>query len=183
MPGCVKLTCFRPSTVANVAASATAVQKKGGIPRGLGLRSRQLPLFPLPSLQLSRFRSTHFVEEPEQLVSIGMWKRVIIIVEVLRSALRERLKLLAENLALRHQVMVLKRSVSRPKIRESDRLLWVLYSKFVVEWQDLVGFVQVRTVTQWRNPYTERLIGSIRRDCLKHVIVLGEEHLRSLLRS
>ena len=64
MPGCVKLTYFHPSTVANVAASATAVQKKGGIPRGLGLRSRQLPLFPLPSLQLSRFRSTHFVEEP-----------------------------------------------------------------------------------------------------------------------
>ena len=78
-----------------------------------------------------------------------MWKWVTIIVEVLGSALRERSKLLAENLALRHQVMVLKRSVSRPKIRESDRLLWVLYSKFVVEWQDLVEFVQVRAFTQW----------------------------------
>ena len=30
-------------------------------------------------------------------------------------------------------------------------------------------------------PYAERLIGSIRRDCLDHVIVLGERHLRRVL--
>ncbi len=35
----------------------------------------------------------------------------------------------------------------------------------------------------WQNPYVERLIGSIRRECLGHVIVLGEEHLRRILRS
>ena len=34
----------------------------------------------------------------------------------------------------------------------------------------------------WQNPYVERLIGSIRRECLDHVIVLGEDHLRGLLR-
>ena len=33
----------------------------------------------------------------------------------------------------------------------------------------------------WQNPYVERLIGSIRRDCLDHAIVLGETHLRRLL--
>ena len=33
----------------------------------------------------------------------------------------------------------------------------------------------------WQNPYVERLIGSIRRECLDHVIVLGEEHLRRIL--
>jgi putative transposase len=33
----------------------------------------------------------------------------------------------------------------------------------------------------WQNPYVERLIGSIRRDCLDHVIVLHERHLRRLL--
>ncbi len=32
----------------------------------------------------------------------------------------------------------------------------------------------------WQNPYVERLIGSIRRECLDHVIVLGEAHLRRL---
>ena len=33
----------------------------------------------------------------------------------------------------------------------------------------------------WQNPYVERLIGSIRRECLDHVIVLHEHHLRRLL--
>src|SRR5262249_3092705 len=32
------------------------------------------------------------------------------------------------------------------------------------------------------NPYAERLIGSIRRECLDHVIVLSEEHLRRILK-
>ena len=35
----------------------------------------------------------------------------------------------------------------------------------------------------WQNGHTERLIGSIRRDCLDHVVVFGEQHLRHLLRS
>jgi transposase InsO family protein len=35
----------------------------------------------------------------------------------------------------------------------------------------------------WQNPYVERLIGSICRECLDHVIVLHERHLRWLLTS
>lgn len=33
----------------------------------------------------------------------------------------------------------------------------------------------------WQNPYAERLIGSLRRDCLDHVIVLDEVHLLRML--
>ena len=33
----------------------------------------------------------------------------------------------------------------------------------------------------WQNGYAERLIGSIRRECLDHVIVLGEANLRRIL--
>jgi transposase InsO family protein len=33
----------------------------------------------------------------------------------------------------------------------------------------------------WQNPYVERLIGSIRRECLNHVIILHERHLQRLL--
>jgi len=35
----------------------------------------------------------------------------------------------------------------------------------------------------WQNPYCERLVGSIRRECLDHFIVLNERHLRRILRS
>src|SRR5664279_1671009 len=40
-----------------------------------------------------------------------------------------------------------------------------------------------RAAIAWQNGYCERLIGSIRRDCLDHVVVFGERHLRHLLRS
>ena len=33
----------------------------------------------------------------------------------------------------------------------------------------------------WQNGFAERLIGSIRRECVDHVIVLGEAHLRRIL--
>ena len=35
----------------------------------------------------------------------------------------------------------------------------------------------------WQNGFVERLIGSIRRECLDHIVVLGEAHLRGILRS
>jgi transposase InsO family protein len=35
----------------------------------------------------------------------------------------------------------------------------------------------------WQNPYAERVIGSFRRECLNHVIVMSESHLRQILRS
>ncbi len=33
----------------------------------------------------------------------------------------------------------------------------------------------------WQNPYAERGIGSIRRECLDHIVVIGERHLRGIL--
>jgi Integrase core domain len=35
----------------------------------------------------------------------------------------------------------------------------------------------------WQNSFAERLIGSIRRECVDHVIALGEQHLRRVLKS
>ena len=43
--------------------------------------------------------------------------------------------------------------------------------------------VPIAPRSPWQNPYCERLIGSIRRECLNHMIVLGEAHLKRILKS
>ena len=54
-----------------------------------------------------------------------------------------------------------------------DRRPWCLG----VPHQNAVG----DQVSPWQNSFAERLIGSIRRECLNHVLVLGEQHLRRIL--
>jgi putative transposase len=46
-----------------------------------------------------------------------------------------------------------------------------------------LGITDRRTAPRapWQNPYVERLIGSMRRECLDHIIVLNERHLRRVL--
>ena len=48
-----------------------------------------------------------------------------------------------------------------------------------------MGIEEVLTApaSPWQNSYCERLIGSIRRECLDHVIILSERHLRRVLHS
>ncbi len=47
-----------------------------------------------------------------------------------------------------------------------------------------MGIEEIVTAAQapWQNPYAERLIGSIRRECLDHLLVLNEGQLRHILR-
>lgn len=44
-----------------------------------------------------------------------------------------------------------------------------------------IGEVKTAPRSPWQNPYVERLIGTLRRECLDHVVVLNETHLRRLL--
>ena len=46
-----------------------------------------------------------------------------------------------------------------------------------------MGIAELLTAPQspWQNPFAERLIGSVRRECLNHVLVLSERHLRRIL--
>ena len=50
---------------------------------------------------------------------------------------------------------------------------------------DAMGIDEVLTAPRspWQNPYVERLIGSMRRECVDHVVVLNERSLQRILRS
>ena len=54
-----------------------------------------------------------------------------------------------ENLALRHQLLVLQRSVARPRLSRWDRIFWVWLSRVWVGWRSTLAFVQPATVLAW----------------------------------
>ena len=54
-----------------------------------------------------------------------------------------------ENLALRQQLAVLRRTVTRPHLRLRDRLFWILLSKGWREWRTALIVVQPDTVVRW----------------------------------
>ena len=56
------------------------------------------------------------------------------------------------------------------------------------QFQQRIGNMDIEEVkiaprSPWQNPYVERVIGSIRRDMIAHVVVLNERHLLRVLRS
>src|SRR5437773_2700496 len=59
-------------------------------------------------------------------------------------------QLALENLALRQQLAVYKRTASRPTLRRSDRLLWVWLSRVWTGWRNALVIVAPDTVLRWR---------------------------------
>jgi putative transposase len=72
-----------------------------------------------------------------------------VIVALLRGVLASRSALLAENLALRQQLGVLRRSVKRPRLRRRDRVFWVWLSRLWRGWRSCLMLVQPATVIRW----------------------------------
>lgn len=72
-------------------------------------------------------------------------------------------------------------SASRYLLRDRDGS----YGEKFSEAAQRLGTRELLTAAQspWQNPYVERLIGSIRRECLDHDIVLNESGLPRILRS
>ena len=60
-----------------------------------------------------------------------------------------------------------------------------IYGEFFQQRIGHMGIEEVKIAPRipWQHPYCERVIGSIRRECLDHVIVLNEQHLHRVLRS
>ena len=63
--------------------------------------------------------------------------------------LRDRQELVVENLALRHQLEVLTRNRSRPRLRAGGRLLWSWLSRLWFGWRSHIVIVQPDTVVRW----------------------------------
>jgi transposase InsO family protein len=69
----------------------------------------------------------------------------------------------------------------RYMIRDPDRI----YGAVVTRRLRAMGIRDkpIAPASSWQNGFAERLIGSVRRECLDHIIVLGEAHLRRILKS
>ncbi len=70
-------------------------------------------------------------------------------------------------------------SAPRYLLRDRDGVYGVDFRKRVAG----LGIAEVLSAPRspWQSPYVERVIGSIRRECLDHVVVLHQRHLHRLL--
>jgi len=66
-------------------------------------------------------------------------------------------------------------------LRDRDRIYGTAFRQRVQHMG--IEEVVIARRSPWQNPYVERLIGSIRRECLDQVIILHERHLQRLLTS
>jgi putative transposase len=66
-----------------------------------------------------------------------------------RSLFASRISLATEILVLRQQLLVLNRTVKRPKLRWRDRLFWVCLSRLWKDWREALIIVNPETVIKW----------------------------------
>ncbi len=72
-----------------------------------------------------------------------------VFLQALRSCFRTRLALQAENLALRHQIIVLQRGRKRLPLNAADRFLWVCLSRLWAGWRSALAVFKPETVIRW----------------------------------
>jgi hypothetical protein len=62
---------------------------------------------------------------------------------------RSKSELIAENMFLRQQLIVLERQVVRPQLRQRDRVVLVMLASRVQLWRDALHIVKPDTLTRW----------------------------------
>ncbi|MCI0390998.1 MAG: integrase core domain-containing protein [Acidobacteria bacterium] len=75
---------------------------------------------------------------------------LLLLLAFFNSILKERRDLALENLALRQQLAVLKRSGKRLVIKKKDRVFWVWLSRIWREWRESLIIVKPETVIGWQ---------------------------------
>ena len=70
-------------------------------------------------------------------------------VRALLSAVKTRHELALENLALRQQLAILRRSVKRPRLSDLDRGFWVLLRRIWTDWDRVLVIVKPESVVRW----------------------------------
>jgi putative transposase len=74
---------------------------------------------------------------------------LLVLVAAASAVFKSRSTLQLENLALRHQLTVLRRSVKRPKLSSADRLLWTWICRVWSDWRSALVIVKPETVIAW----------------------------------
>jgi putative transposase len=83
-------------------------------------------------------------------VRLVAWPAALIaIFRALCAFVRPRASLVLENLALRQQLAVLRRTVARPRLRPVDRAFWAVLSRTWSRWADALIIVTPATVVSW----------------------------------
>ena len=67
----------------------------------------------------------------------------------LAAVFKSKSRLVAENLCLRQQLIVLKRRQARPRLRDADRRFWVLVCRWFSGWKQSLIVVKPETVIRW----------------------------------
>jgi hypothetical protein len=119
-----------------------------------------------------------------------------------------RSDLIVENALFRQPLIVLNRQVKRPLLTRRDRFLLVLLVRCSRFWKQALHIVQPDTLLRWhrelfrfycghrfRHPRTknalpgllangvcERFMGSLRRECLEHTLILHRKHLTRVMK-
>lgn len=78
-----------------------------------------------------------------------MFRLIGIIGALVRAAVKGRVALVLENVALRQQVTVLKRGRPRPEVALGDRIFWVVLRRLWSDWAEWLHVVRPETVVRW----------------------------------
>ena len=93
-----------------------------------------------------------------------MFALTLMLLRAITVACRGHHDVVLENLALRHQLRTLQRSVKRPLLRPRDRLFWVVLASVWQRCRSALVLVQPETIVRWHRDWLHRpgpsLVGS-----------------------